>query len=403
MMQKNIDLDTAIAIMSGLEACPKITTIPLENALDRILAEDQYATFPMPPFDKSPFDGFAFRAEDLPGTFPVTGMIAAGDQDVPVIAPGTAIRIFTGAPVPIGADVILKQEDTSYSQDQVTVHTSIPAGTNVIRKGETCLPGQLLARKGETLSPSLLGVLASQGIAEVPVFCKPKAVIVSTGSEVVSPGTPRPDYSIYNSSYYILRGYLERMGFEVAPDQIVPDDAGAISSTVRNHMESDADLVITTGGASVGDFDFAVQTAKDIGADILFWKIRMKPGGALVVSKKGEKVLLGLSGNPAAAVMCLLAVIQPYLRKLTGSETNNRELKLPLYRDMPKTSSAARMLRGHMRIDGAQVSFEENNGQRNADIQSFHEADLIAVIPGNSDTLSTGDPVRVIQLPKDLI
>lgn len=403
MIQKNIDFDTATRMMSALDADPKETLVPLEHALGRILSKDFRASFPMPPFDKSPFDGFAVSSSDLPNTFPIAFTVAAGDQQVPDLIAGNAVRIFTGAPVPRGADVIIKQEDTIYTSEQVTVPSSFPPGTNIIRRGETFAPGQLLIQRGQTLSASLLGVLASQGIASVPVFERPKVSIISTGSELAAPGDPCSPYGIYNSSYYTIRGYLEKMGFYVSPIQIVPDDPEIIASAVREKMDSDADLVITTGGASVGDYDFALQTAETIGADILFWKVRMKPGGALLASQKGNKVLLGLSGNPAAAVMCLLTITQPYLRKLTGSCAGNQELRMPLYRDMPKTSSAARMLRGHMRLDGNLAFFEENSGQRNGDILSFHNTELIAVIPANSPPLHAEETVRVIQLSNDLM
>lgn len=401
-MLKSIELDAAIELMSQLEAWPIKEDVELEHALGRILAEDIHAEFPMPPFDKSPFDGFALRSADLPGTLPVTAVIAAGEMHVPALIPGTAARIFTGAPVPEGADVIVKQEDTVYDAASVTVPMAVAAGTNVIKAGEDYSVGTLLAEKGDKLSPSQLGVLASQGFARLPVYRRPRAAILSTGTELALPGDVRPDWGIYNSSFYSLQGYLQEMGFDVAPVQIIPDEPEQISAAVKKHMESDADLVITTGGASVGDYDYALSTAQAIGAEILLWKIRMKPGGALVVSRKDNKLLLGLSGNPAAALMCILTVLQPYLRKLTGSSLHSQELSLPLYHDMPKTSSAARMLRGHLKIVDCQAFFEENDGRGNGNIHSFRNCSLIGVIPGNSRPLAAGDQIRVFQLPADL-
>lgn len=193
------------------------------------------------------------------------------------------------------------------------------------------------------------------------------------------------------------------MGFYVEPGQIIPDDAQQIAAAVRKYMDSDIDLVISTGGASVGDYDYALATAKSIGAEILFWKVHMKPGGALLVSKRENKLLLGLSGNPAAALMSVLTVLQPYFRKLTGSAYRNIELNMPILRDMPKVSSAARMLRGHMTIIDGKASFEEHDGQRNGNLNSFADCSLIGVIPGKSGPLTAGDSIHVIQLPKDLI
>ena len=402
-MLKSIELDTAIEIMSSLTACPQVEMVPLEQALGHILAEDIRAEFPMPPFDKSPFDGFALRAADMPGTLPVTAVLAAGETNVAPLQPGTAVRIFTGAPVPERADVVVKQEDVVYTETEATFSMAMASGTNVIRAGEDYPSGALLARRGDKITPSRWGVLASQGFSRLPVYKRPKAVILSTGSELSAPGMTRPTYGIYNSSYYTLRGYLEAMGFQVTPDRILPDDAEMISDAVKENMETDADLVITTGGASVGDYDFALTTAKNIGAEILFWKVHMKPGGALLVSRKGEKVLLGLSGNPAAALMCLLTAVQPFLRKLTGSTLGNQELRLPIYRDMPKSSSGTRMLRGHLHIEGGKAYFEENEGRKNGNIASFNGCSLIGVIPGGTGPVAAGEEIRVFRLPDDLV
>ena len=401
-MLKSIDLDTAITIMNRLEAHPKKESVPLEQAMGRVLAEDIRASFPMPPFNKSPFDGFAMRAQDVPATLPVTAVIAAGETRIEPLQPGTAVRIFTGAPVPQGADLVIKQEDTVFDSHTVTVQGHYAPGTNVILAGEDYDAGTILARKGDKIAASQLGVFASQGLAALPVYARPKVTILSTGSELTAPGMPRPDWGIYNSSYYTLRGYLEAMGFEVAPPQIIPDDSPSISGAVRAHMESDAALVITTGGASVGDYDYALATAQSIGAEILFWKVHMKPGGALLVSRKEEKVLLGLSGNPAAALMCILTVVQPFLRKLTGSSLQVKELELPIYQEMPKTSRSTRMLRGHLHLEDHEAYFVENSGRGNGNIASFEHCNLIGVIPGKTGPVSAGEMIRVFQMPEDL-
>ena len=401
-MLKSIELDTAIEIMSHLEAHPQEESVPLENALGRILAQDIRASFPMPPFNKSPFDGFAMRAQDVPGTLPIAAVIAAGETEIHPLKPGTAVRIFTGAPVPEGADLVVKQENTVYDERTVTVQKSYAPGTNVILAGEDYEAGTVLARKGDKIAASQLGVLASQGLAVLPVYVRPKVVILSTGSELSAPGTPRPDWGIYNSSYYTLRGYLETMGFAVAPPRIIPDDLDSISDAVRTNMASDAALVITTGGASVGDYDYALSTARSVGAEVLFWKVHMKPGGALLVSRKEDKVLLGLSGNPAAALMCILTVVQPYLRKLTGSSIQVQELELPIYQDMPKVSRGTRMLRGHLHIEEHEAFFEENTGRGNGNISSFENCSLIGVIPGKSGPVAAGETIRVFQMPEDL-
>lgn len=401
-MLKLIPFEQAEEILTAQPVQLKKEFVPIEDALGRILADNMIAGFPMPPFDKSPFDGFAFRAADVPGTLRIHGESAAGSRELEPLLPGTAMRIFTGAPVPDGADVIIKSEDTEIVGDSVRISASPTAGTNLIREGEDYPAGTLLAKAGMRLTPAHIGVLASQGFGQIPVFRKPKVLLISTGTELSDPGEERAKYGIYNSSYYSLSGYLRLMGFEVLRGGDVPDDREKISGMIAEGLQGSADLVLTTGGASVGDYDFAVRAAEDLGMEILFWKVNAKPGGALMAARKDQKLLISLSGNPAAAMMSLLVVLQPYLRKLSGSDTRNQELVLPLLNDMPKFSSAVRMLRGHPVIRENVTYFSENPGRGNGHIASFEDCSMIGIVPGGSGMLPAGTPIRVLQLPIDL-
>ena len=159
---------------------------------------------------------------------------------------------------------------------------------------------------------------------------------------------------------------------------------------------------MTTGGASVGDYDFAVRAARELSMDILFWKVRAKPGGALMAARKEDKLLISLSGNPAAAIMSLLTVLQPFLRRLTGSDTGNEELTLPLINELPKRSRVVRMLRGHEVIRDGRTWFEENPGRGNGNIASFEGCTMIGIIPGGGEPLPAGTMIRVLRLPSDL-
>ena len=401
-MLKQIPFEQAQEILAAQPANPKKEAVRLEDALGRILAEDMTALFPMPPFDKSPFDGFAFRASEVPGTLRIHGESAAGSRSLEPLLPGTAMRIFTGAPVPEEADAILKIEDTEVLGDHVRIAGAIASGTNVIRRGEDYPAGTMLASAGMRLVPASIGVLASQGFGQIPVFRKPKVLLISTGTELAEPGEERARYGIYNSSSYSLSGYLRMMGFEVCRGGNVPDDRARISAMIAEGLAGEADLVLTTGGASVGDYDFAVRAAEDLGMEILFWKVNAKPGGALMAASSGEKLLIALSGNPAAAIMSLLVVLQPYLRKLSGARRGNTELTLPLLNDMPKFSTAVRMLRGHPVIRGNVTFFAENPGRGNGHIASFEDCSLIGIVPGGSGMLRAGETIRVLQLPIDL-
>ena len=401
-MLTHITPEQAINRILAQPAAPKTERISLSDALDRVLAENITAHITMPPFDKSPFDGYACRAADLPGTLRVVGTLHAGIETLPSLAPGEALRIFTGAPVPPFADVVVKQEDAVVTDDGVLISTAPAPGTNVIRAGEDCSAGQLLISAGTRLLPAHLGELAGQGIAELSVYRLPKVVLIPTGTELAEPGEPCSPFGIYNSSSYVLGAYLKRMGFSVTRFPNIPDESEAVQNAVVNAMNSDADVVFTTGGASVGDYDFAACTAQAIGAEPLFWKVQMKPGGALLVSRLGKKLLVSLSGNPAAALMSLLVVLRPWLMALTGSEDRACLVSLPLKEDMPKTSGALRLLRGHLDFTGGIVSFSEHEGRGNGNIASFSRCELIGLIPGGSGPLKKGDVIQALRLPPEL-
>lgn len=401
-MLKRIDYTQARDILLSQPAAHFPEWVPLETALDRVLARNIYATLPVPSFDKSPFDGFAFRAADVPGTLAIAGEASAGVEELSPLRPGTAMRIFTGAPIPEGADAVVKAEDTETSGGKVRISRSFVPNTNIIKAGETLAPGSLVAKAGTILSPAQLGTLASQGSGSVSVYKKPRAVLINTGSEIVAPGQPCPKYSIYNSSGYSLSGYLRHMGQDVTNAGIVPDEKQRICKAVAEAMASDADIVLTTGGASVGSYDFALETAESIGAEILFWKVNVKPSGALLAAAKNGKLYLGLSGNPAAALMSLLVVIQPYLRKLTGAAVQTEELFLPLREAFSKTSSTCRMLRGHLFIEDGRAYFARHDGQTNGNIASFANCELIGIIPGSAGPLPAGTVIKVLRLPPDI-
>ena len=403
LMGSPMEWEEAAALLLREVRSPAAERVKLAQALGRILAEDVAARLPVPPFDKSPFDGYACRASDVPGRLRVIGVAAAGCRALPEIRAGEALRIFTGAPIPPGADAVVKQEDVEADGAALAVTQGVLPGTNIVRRGEELPDSACLLRRGTRLSPGDLGLLASQGIAELRVYQKPTAVLIPTGDELTEPGEPRSPYGIYNSSSFALTAYLEKMGFAVKRRPIVPDEAEATCCAVHSALEGPADLVFTTGGASVGDYDFAARTVKTLGAEALINKVNMKPGGALRVSRRKGKLLVNLSGNPAAALMSLLTVLRPALCAMTGESAEIETLMLPVWEDMPKESTAVRMLRGSLllREDGAW--FREHQGRGNGNIASFAGCELIGIVPGGSAPLKKGDRIRVLRLPHALL
>lgn len=402
-MHSCIQWEDAAALL--LQECrlPGTETLSLSRCVGRILAEDFRARMAIPPFDKSPFDGYACRAADLPGRLRVIGTAAAGCRELPAIGAGEALRIFTGAPIPPGADAMIKQEDAEAEAQTVRIDLHAAPGSNIVRRGEDVRDGQLLLTKGTRLEPGHLGLLAGQGIAEIEVFRKPAAVLIPTGTELAEPGAACGPYGIYNSSSYVLCSCLEKMGFAVERQPIVPDTEAAMLAAVGRALEGPADLVLTTGGASVGDYDFAARTAAALGCERLFRKVNMKPGGALLASRSRGKLLINFSGNPAAALMSLLVVLRPALLAMTGDTQAAVFWELPVRDPMPKTSSADRMLRGHLLIEDGRAWFLEHQGRGNGNIASFAGCELIGIVPGGSGALRPGDRIRVLRLPSRLL
>ena len=398
-MKEHIEMGEAKGLLEQIPVSLKTETIALSESLDRILAEDCFSRLAVPPFDKSPFDGYACRAEDTPGTLRVVGVAAAGCSPLPSLIPGEAIRIFTGAPLPAGADTIVKQENVTAANGEVTVPSACVSGQNVIAKGEDTQPGTLLVSKGTRLEPGHLGQLASQGIDRLPVFRRPGAVLIPTGTELFEPGQERSPHGIYNSSSFTLSAVMKKLGLAVCRRDIVPDDAQAVAAAVYAALASDAQAVFTTGGASVGDFDFSAKIAGQLGAKPLFWKVNMKPGGALMVSTWQDKLLVNLSGNPAAAMMSLLVILRPWLERLCGMTCTEEEWELPVWSPMPKTCSVKRLLRGHLLVDEGRAWFAEHQGRGNGNLGSFVGCDLIGVVPGGSAPLEKGDVIQSLRLP----
>lgn len=398
-MKEHIETEEAKRLLEELPVSLKTETLALSDALDRVLAEDCFSRLAVPPFDKSPFDGYACRAEDAPGRLRVVGAAAAGFGPLPPLGRGEAVRIFTGAPLPAGADAVVRQEDVTAEDGTVTVPSACAAGQNVIRKGEDIRPDKLLIGRGTRLEPGHLGLLASQGVARLTVFRRPRAVLIPTGTELFEPGQACSSYGIYNSSSFALCAVMKKLGLEVSRRGIAADDMEAVSAAVRAALESDAQLVFTTGGALVGDFDFAAKAAGQLGAEPLFWKVNMKPGGALMVSTWRDKLLVNLSGNPAAAMMSLLVIMLHYLERLCGMTAAEEELALPVRSPMPKTCGVKRLLRGHLLIEDGRAWFAEHQGRGNGNLASFVGCDLIGFVPGNSAPLEKGDRIRVLRLP----
>lgn len=396
--------EDACEVLMALEANLKTERIPIEEACKRVLAENITADIAVPSFEKSAFDGYAVRRADIrdaspqdPVSLKVLETIAAGSVGEYPVTPGTAARIMTGAAIPDGADAVVKYEDTEFTETEVTFFHPAKA-SNIVAVGEDVKQGTLLAKAGSILSAAAIAMMAGQGMERVTVYRKPEIAVISTGSELLSPGQKPVKGKIYNTNPYLLGGYMIANGMKPEKYGIVKDDIRALTECVETALER-SDMVITTGGVSVGDFDYIPEVMKRIGARILFHRLAFKPGGAMLAAVKDGKVILGLSGNPGAAAVGMLRVGWPYMKKLCGiSEFRFEEAEAFLREPYMKKSPGTRILRGKEQIIEGKLFFQLIENQKNGSVSSMTDCDLLAEIPAGSPGLQAGTRVKVYRI-----
>ena len=301
--------------------------VELNKAGGRILAQDMVAEFNNPPFDRSPVDGYACKAEDLAGAssehpvkLKVMEEIDAGQYSERVVESGQAVRIMTGAAIPKGCDCCIFQEDTDYGEETVEIYREVKQWDNYCFAGEDFKKGTTLLKKGNHIGYVEAAVLAGMGAAKVPVYRRPKVVLLTTGDEVVEPGNPLPAGKIYNSNMTMLSARMMELGIEPFYMEAVKDNPQVMAEKIKEIAEQ-ADMIITTGGVSVGKKDIMHESIRLIDAERIFWRVNMKPGMPTLFSvyenASGEKVpVISLSGNPFGVAVTIELLIRPALEKM---------------------------------------------------------------------------------------
>ena len=370
------------------------------DADGRVLALDLVSPLQVPPQDNSSMDGYAVRAAEIADegvALPVSQRIPAGSEAKP-LAPGTAARIFTGAPVPEGADAIVMQEDTEAEGDGHVRILRVPdAGQWIRRSGEDVRRGATVLAAGDRLTPASLGLAASIGCDEVEVARRPRVALFSTGDELVMPGVVPPEDmkpgAIYNSNRFFLRALLLRLGCEVSDLGIVPDrrDAtiDALSNAARNH-----DLILTSGGVSVGEEDHIKPAVQALGS-LDLWQIAMKPGKPFAYGRVKESHFIGLPGNPVSSFVTFALLVRPFLLKLQGAtHVHPKAMRLPAHFTLPRADKRREFLRARLDAEGGLELF---HNQSSGVLTSAVWADgLIDNPPGR--TIARGDTVSFLPL-----
>lgn len=366
--------------------------IAVDDAQGRILAEDFLAPIAVPPWDNSAMDGFAVRAADVesvPVTLPVSQRIAAGEVGS-VLDSGTAARIFTGAPLPEGADSVVMQENTKAVQGQVTVVQSVVAGENLRKQGEDIPEGATLFQAGHRLLPQDLGVLASVGATEVNVMRKLRVALLTTGDELVTPGTSLEPGQIYNSNRFSLAALLNNLHADVMEVGIVTDDF----ETTRQELEKAsavAHCIISTGGVSVGEEDHVKAAVETLG-NLDLWKLAIKPGKPFASGKIGSTQFFGLPGNPVSAFVTFVLLVRPFLLTMSGCQNPlPRWLPVACADELPSSGERQEYIRVSL-VSGpdGRTMLRPLQQQSSGVGSSLSLADGLAIIPAHT-SVASGD------------
>ena len=382
-----------------------VELIPLGDALGRVLAHDVFSPIEHPPWDNSSMDGYAVRAADVeaassdaPVVLPVLETVRAGDQPTKLVAPGSAIRVMTGAPIPTGADSVIRVEDTDGGEDRVVIRDPRDAGRNVRPRGEDLSIGDLAVGRGISLGPAQLGVLASVGCATVPVFRNPRVAVLTSGDELVEVDRfdeVRRGFRIISSNSYTITSSARVAGAEPVYLGIVADDPKAYEEKLAG--ASGCDLLITTGGVSVGAFDFTKDVLRSLGADLQLWRVRMRPGAPLGFGMLGEMPWLGLPGNPVSAMVTFELFARPVIRRMRGEDrVFPRSVEVRVRDDISIAAPLMHFMRGivEWETDGpwARLTGPQGSGL----LTSMAKANALLVIPADRQVVRAGESIRAL-------
>ncbi|MGE0154399.1 MAG: gephyrin-like molybdotransferase Glp [Reyranellaceae bacterium] len=396
-----ISVEEALARIAASFTALPAETVALEQAAGRVLAEDAVSRLTQPPADLSAMDGYAIRFADVPAvptTLRVVGQAPAGGAYAGTLQAGEAVRIFTGGPVPAGADTIVIQENTKFDKDLVTVLQLPQQGRHIRRAGLDFAAGQSAVPAGTWLTPRHLALLAGMNLPELAVHRRPRIGLLATGNELVRLGqTPRPN-QIVASSGFGLAAMIERWGGEPVSLGIVRDEMPAIAQALA--QAQGCDLLVTLGGASVGDHDLVQDALKAAGGALDFWKIAMRPGKPLMFGRIGALPLLGLPGNPVSSLVCALLFLRASVLKMTGRS----DVALPLARATAGAALAANdqrqdYLRARLERDGqgglVATAFKTQDSSM---LSLLAQSGALIVRRPHAPAVAAGEPVEILLL-----
>ena len=367
--------------------------VALEDVVGMALAADIYSTIDIPAFNQSSVDGYAFLFEGLQQyqLLKIDGEMAAGDASTNSLLPQHAIRIFTGAAVPVGADSIVMQEKILIENGMLQIDDkNLKPGSNVRLKGSEIKAGELALEKGTILSPAAIGYLAGFGIDKVWVFPKPTISIIVTGKELQQPGVPLAYGQVYESNSYTLSAALQQLGINNVKIYRADDDLQILTAILQDALLQ-SDVVLLTGGISVGDYDFVLEAATNCGITKRFHRIKQRPGKPMYFGNKNNQLVFGLPGNPSSVLTCFYEYVIPALQKLSCTKKGIETLVVPLGKSLSKPVGLTCFLKAM--YDGKTAT--ALGAQESYRLSSFAKANCLIMVDEAIETLSEGDSVEI--------
>lgn len=368
----------------------------LEKASGHILAKDIYAGCDIPAFPQSSMDGYALKFRDHEKELQLNGEMAAGAEHSFVLKEGEASRIFTGAPLPEGADTVVMQEKVILKNGRIVLQDqNLQAGSNVRNQGAEVKTGELAMRKGNLLSPAAIGFLAGIGVKTLEVYPMPKISIIVTGKELQQPGLELNFGQVYESNSYSLSAALKIENIDQV-NIFQADDELDILSTVLETALKDSDVVLLTGGVSVGDYDFVIEASRRCAVEQVFHKVKQKPGKPLFFGTRGSKLVFGLPGNPSSVLSCYYNYVLPAIKQMTQKENSVKEVTARLTSDYQKPSGLTHFLKGS--YENGKVT--PLNAQESFRLSSFAQANCLICLNEEQQNFTAGETVDVMILPQ---
>lgn len=382
--------------------------VPLNDSLGYILSEDIVATYEIPRFNKSPYDGFALRSEDTKDAsgdnrieFEVIDHIGAGSVSDKTVGPNQAVRIMTGAEIPAGADAVVMLEQTREGEHSFTIRKTFEHNENISLKGEETEVGDVVLKEGQRINAGAIAVLATFGYTEVPVRRLPSAAIIATGSELLDVGDELEPGKIRNSNGPMIQGLLNQFGLDCEVYKIQEDDFDSSLAVVKEALASH-DMVITTGGVSVGDFDYLPAIYKEIGAEVLFNKVQMRPGSVTTVAVANNQYLFGLSGNPSACYTGFELFVKPAVLNMMGAiERFPQVVKATLMEDFKKANPFTRFIRAKATLNGLQTTVVPSGFNKSGAVVAIAHSNAMIMLPSGTRGFEKGYTVDVILTETD--